>query len=130
VRLAHHTRSDLALVVDHDGSRDDVAEAEFAQSVEVRAGSGVKTDVEPAEEWLDFASVLLIVDRHGDKLDIFARVRLRERGKSRQLILAWLAPCSPEVEHNDFSSQAGKLLRLAGKILNRKLRSRLGERAD
>ena len=91
MRLAHHTRSNLSLVVDHNGPRDDVAETKFVQCVEVRASPDVEADVEPMEEWFDFASVLLLVDRHGEKLNIFARVCLRERRESRQFVLAWLA---------------------------------------
>ena len=56
VRLAHHTRSDLPLFVDHDGAGNDVAETEFAQRVEVRAGPDVEIDFEPAQERFDLCS--------------------------------------------------------------------------
>lgn len=82
------------------------------------------------EEWFDLASALIVVDGHGDKLDIFTRVRLCKLREAWELVLAWLTPCSPEVENHDFSAQAGKLLRLAGKVLKGKLWGSFGERAD
>ncbi len=70
----------------------------------------------------------LRVDRDGYKLDILACVTLRESGEPRQLVLTWLAPGGPEVEHDDLAAQRGKLLRLAAQILERELRRGFGAR--
>lgn len=95
-RLAHHTRSNLPLVVDHDGCRDHVAETELAHSIEVRAGGVVRSC---------FGSYHRRWTRR--RTGRFSHVRLRKLREAWELVRAWLTPCSPEVEHDDFSVQAG-----------------------
>jgi hypothetical protein len=60
----------------------------------------------------------------------FTRVRLCKLRDAGQFVLAWFTPCCPEVEHDDFSAQAAKLLRLVGKVLKGKLWGSFGEHAD
>src|SRR6185437_4664922 len=71
-----------------------------------------------------FCAILGRVDRDSYKPDVLPCVRLRESSEPRQLVLAWLTPGGPEVEHDGLAAQRGELLRPSAEVFQRELRRR------